>query len=248
MGATGFTTGVVKADSLAQAYSREVADARAEFGSDGYNGTISTTSGFRQVVPLPMTAAGAGLYAEARWDDANKWEDALAIPVADEEHFTFKTVKLNVTVDPVDEAGRPRTIREYDVREAAVEKAILEHGCAVHNVAVASKIKTRTIVTSATGRAVTKYEVAGGYNRGQLFNTKAQAVAAAKKIVSSGYGNDKISIRAVKFYPETNSTDAAVIRTETVEAKGTATVTLAVPKKPHSTPVAGWIFFGLAAC
>jgi hypothetical protein len=248
MGGTGFTTEVIAAETVDKAYSTVYADARAEFGSDGYNGTISTTSGFRQVVQIPMTAAGARLYADAHWEDANKWEDALAIPVADGEHFTFKTVKLTVTVDPVDESGRPRTLREYDVREAAIEKSILEYGCTVHNVAVTPKIKNKTVVTNATGRATTKYEITGGSGRGQLFDTKAQAVAAAKKIVSGEYANNKVSIRAVKFYPETNSADAAVIRTETVEAKGVATVTLAVPKKPHNTPVAGWIFFGIAAC
>jgi hypothetical protein len=248
MGATEFTTGVVKAETLNQAYAREVAGARAEFGSDGYNGTISTTSGYRQVVQIPMTASGARIYAAAHCDDTRKWEDALAVPVAHDEHFTFKTVKLNVTVDPVDESGRLRTIREYDVREAAIDRAMREHGLTVHNVEVEVKLKNRTVVTSATGRAVTKYEVSGGYNRGQLFDTKAQAVAAGKRLVSIGPGHGAISIRAVKFFPETNSTDAAVIRTETVEAKGVATVTLATPKKPHNTPVEGWIFFGLAAC
>jgi hypothetical protein len=247
MGGTGFTTEVIAAETVDKAYSTVYADARAEFGSEIYNGTISTTSGFRQVVQIPMTAAGARLYADAHWEDANKWEDALAIPVAEDEHFTFRTVKLTVTVDPFDGDGRPRRRRKYDVREAAINKAILEHGYTVHNVEVDVKIRNKTVVTNTTGRTTTKYKIAGGSGRGKLYDTKAQAVAAAKTIVSGEYG-DTVSIRAVKFYIETNSTDAAVIHIETVEATGVATVTLAVPKKPNNTPVAGWIFFGIAAC
>ena len=248
MGGHAFTTDVIKGDSAREAYDRVVADARHEFGSDGYNGTISTTSGFHQDVRTPLTAAAANLHAERDWENTQKWENAVAIPVAGDEHFTFRTVKFTVTVDTADAHGKPRIVRDYELREAALAEAFAQYGNAVHSVAVTPAIKTKTVVVNATGRAVTRYELSGAYGQTPLFETRAQAVAAAKKLIDAFNGIDTVSIRAVKFFPETGSADAAVVRTETVSAKGAVTVTLAAPKKPGATPVEGWIFYGTAAC
>lgn len=248
MGATEFSTGVIRSVDVAAAYSAAVSDARHQYGSDGYNGTISTTAGYRRVVNTPMTAAGAELYAQRHWESASKWGDALAVPIADDEHFTLRTAKFTVTVEPADAEGNPRTV-QYAVHEKALESAAQRYGDQLHTISVDTKIETKTTVTRATGRAVTRYELAGSpAYRAKLFDTRAQAVAAAKLRIKDFYEIDTVRIRAVKFYPETNSTDAAVVAVETVRATATVTAAIAVPKKPYSTPVDGWMFFGLAAC
>ena len=50
MGASNFSQVVVgKYKTADEAYRAAVAEARSQYGNDGYNGTISTTSGFKDV-------------------------------------------------------------------------------------------------------------------------------------------------------------------------------------------------------
>lgn len=249
MGAIEFNTGVIPSADAAEAYDAAVRDARHQYGSDGYNGTVSTTAGYRKMLHSPITARGAELYAQRHCENASKWGDALAVPVAGDEHFHVRTEKFTVEMEPVDSEGNPRIIREYDLHEKALELAAARFGDRLHDINVAAKIKSRTTATHETGRAVTRYELVGSHAyRPKLFDTRAQAVAAAKLLLNESRGIEKIRIRGVKFYPETNSTDATVVAVETVRATATVTATIAVPKQPYGTPVDGWVFFGLAAC
>lgn len=244
MGATDFVTGVIRTPSLRDAYDAAVRDAIAERGHDPYNGTISTTGGYHQAVRTPMTVSGANFVAQLGWEQAEKWGAAEAVPVAEDSHFTFTKVKLTLELPVADEYGNPTS--EYDLREAAIKKAVKKYGETLHAVEVTPKVKTKVIVENATGRAVTKYELTG---RGSapLFDTKAQAVAAAKKSVAEGNWHTELTVRAVKVYTDTGSTAATVIKKVTAEAKAAVTVTLATPKKPYDTPITGWVFYGIAA-
>jgi hypothetical protein len=243
MGATEFTTYVAGAN-LGAAYASAVTDARCEYGNDGYNGTISTTSGYRRVLPTPLTLRAANLYGHTHIDDAQKWEHALAVPVAEDKHFTFRKVKMTVTVDPVNEHGHSAS--EWDIRDAALRKAFDKYGTSLHEVDVKPSIKTTTVVTQATGRAVTRYEVKTYGTRATLYDTKAQAIAAAKREALSSTGGSA-SVRAVKFYPDVNGTELAVVAAKTVSASAVLEITVATPRRAD-TPTTGWLFFGLAAC
>lgn len=243
MGATNFVTGAVAGDSCNDAYNRAVKESVREHGDDPYSGTIATTNGVYEAVRSPMTVSGANVYAGAMWETTHKWEASAAVPVAEDKHFTFRKVKFTVEVPTTDEYGHPAT--EWDVRDAAMEKAVAQFGSSIHTVAVAPKVKTKIVVENATGRPVTKYQVTGGHVRTAVYDTKTAAVAAAKKVVGDRSGT-QVSIQAVKIYPDTGSATVTV-RSVTVEAKATVTVTVATPKKPGQTPVSGWIFFGTAA-
>jgi len=80
MGATDFHN-VVKADTAEEAYRIIVDDARSEFGSDPYNGTISTTHGFRMVSAPKSGAINSEKHYEMVLDLAEKrgncccWKD-----------------------------------------------------------------------------------------------------------------------------------------------------------------------------
>jgi hypothetical protein len=244
MGATEFTTQVYRTTTMASAYRAAVEEATHEYGYDGYNGTISTTSGVRSVVNRPMTEQGAKLYAAVH-DDGQKWESALGIPVADDKNFTFKKIKITVSLDPSEEefSFSPK----YALQDKARKMAFRTYGEKVHAVDVTPKVKTKTVVTSATGKSVLRYRVGAGY-RSALFDTKAKAVAAAKKEVADGRG--VASIQAVRVYPDSDFDDpttVAEVREITVSATANVVVTIAEPKK-WDTPTAGWMFYGLAAC
>lgn len=244
MGATEFTTQVYRAPSMESAYRTAVSEATLEYGNDGYNGTISTTSGVRSAVDRPMTEQGAYLYA-ASHDDGQKWEAAIGIPVADVKNFTFKKIKLTVSLDPSEDDCNFSP--NYELEEKARKLAFSTYGGKVHAVEVTPKIKTKTVVTSATGKSVLRYRLDTGYGSA-LFNTKSAAVAAAKKAVDGG--RSSVSVQAVRVYPESSLGDqrnVAEIRKVTVSATATVVVTIAQPKK-WDTPTAGWVFYGLAAC
>lgn len=243
MGATDFVTFVPGTNTMKAAYQAAVSQALSEYGHDGYNGTISTTSGARQVVHTPVTSRTAAFYAQAHIDDAQKWEDALAVPVADDSQFKFSTAKFKVTLDPT------KINTEWDIKEAATEMAFAKYGHTLDRVDVTVKMTTKTVVESAKGSAVTRYELVRGYNS-QMFVTKAEAVAAAKKMLESGHNADtQVSIRAVKFYPE-SGTVAAKVKRVTTKATADVVVTIATPKvnNPGLLMTTGWLFFGLAAC
>lgn len=242
MGACDFYTTAPGAN-LGEAYRAAVNEARREHGDNPYSGTISTTEGYRQAVRTPRTRSGATLYGSAHIEDAQKWGPALAVPVAEDEHFAFGKARMTVTVDPVNQYGGSTT--EWEIRDAAVAQAYAKYGDSLHAVKVTPKIKNKVVITRATGRAVTRYEVRLGYQgTGTLYDTKAQALAAARKAATATL---TASVRAVKFYPDTDSAELAVVRTETVSASAVLDITIATPKR-SDTPISGWLFFGLAAC
>lgn len=245
MGATNFVTGAVAGDSCNDAYNRAVKEAVREHGDDPYSGTIATTNGVYEAVRSPMTVSGANVYAGAMWETTHKWEATAAVPVAEDKHFTFRKVKFTAEVPATDEYGNPAT--EWDVRDAAMEKAVKQFGSSIHTVEVTPKVKTKIVVENSTGRPVTKYQVTGEHIRTAVYDTRSEAVVSAKKIIGDRSRPTQVVIQAVKVYPDTGSTAVTTVRSVTVEAKAAVVVTVATPKKPHQTPVSGWVFFGTAA-
>ena len=80
MGACSFQT-IRKAKSMREAYNRACEDAKDEYGhQDGYNGTISTTSGFHDITD-EFKRSGKKLqdFINKKIDDADKWGPAFGI-------------------------------------------------------------------------------------------------------------------------------------------------------------------------
>lgn len=262
MGATDFTDYVeskyLTRNTIENAYSHAVEEARSYNGNDPYSGTISTTSGCQLVGPrTAITKSAAYLFAGHNMHRARKWEAALGLPTADDDQFTFKTVRLSVTVNPGekyfdDQCGqwqtRPGVIRDYDLREAAEKEAVRKYGTQVHKVEVTTAIKDSLVVNTTPGKAVLRWAVSRGGSGYNLFETKAKAVAYAKEYLKKDRYADKVEIRQIRAFPEANTTVTATVERATGSATGVATITLATPKGRPDPAVTGWVFFGLAAC
>lgn len=86
MGATTFIEEVIEDVTMEEAYRIAVDRATAEYGNDGYNGTISTTNGVR---PSSLYGTRRVDYREIDWvnlqshteRNTEKWEKAEAFPV-----------------------------------------------------------------------------------------------------------------------------------------------------------------------
>lgn len=253
MGATDFRD-FQPGRSLGSAYSAAVAEATREWGSDPYNGSISTTEGYRQVVQAPMTHNGAEIYAELHIEEAQKWGSALAIPVAADSAFTFHdasfTISLPAEKPVLDWDGKPTGRTEqtsrYELIEAGRKEALNRYGSHVHAVAIAESLKAKIVVSQpAAGRSVTRW-VFDNVGRATRYDTKAQAIKAAKQALEAGEWKNEIGIRAVRYFPDADTETVATVKRVTVAATATVTVTLATPTA-GAPEVAGWIFFGLAA-
>lgn len=253
MGATDFRHYHAGA-SLRSAYNEAVSEATREWGSEPYNGSISTTQGYRQVVSAPMTHSGAELYAEAHIDDAQKWGEALAIPIAEDSDFALSQATFSITLPaatPVldwdgNPTGRTEQTSRYTLIEAGRKEALRRYSNRVYAVAVADSLKTKVVVDQpAQGRSVTRW-VFDKVGRTTYYDTKAQAIKAAKAALAAGEWKNEIAILAVRYFPEAGTEAAARVKRVTVSAVATVTVTLATPKTARPT-IAGWLFFGLAA-
>jgi len=83
MGATNFgNLAVGRYKNASEAYNSLVEDALHDYGHDSYNGTISTTSGFKMRDDNPRY----GTKAFSKWEDnmlefAEKWGDCICIEI-----------------------------------------------------------------------------------------------------------------------------------------------------------------------
>jgi hypothetical protein len=95
MGATNFQN-TSRGKSISQAYSRAVETARDEYGNDSYKGTISTTSGVRDLTSeFKSSKKTPQQFIDDNIDRAEKWGSALGFCV--EEPQTNKNkVKTQV--------------------------------------------------------------------------------------------------------------------------------------------------------
>lgn len=270
MGATDFVTTIWTESNMASAYNELVADSHSEFGYDPYNGTISTTGGGRAVTSTPMTSNGAQSFASWAMDHcddssgrrsryaASKWEEALAIPILSDDAFTLSKSTFTLTQDALGDAALDSgESTRWRFRSAALDRAVREHGHSVHSVDIDVTEKFGVIVGHQKGKSRTVYEVTGASNHPARFDTKAQAVAAAKKaLLNPGRPwSSAVDVRAVKCYgtgDEENApadpTVAVQLRRVVKSAKARVTVTVATPKKRVPAEAKrGWLFYGIAA-
>ena len=89
MGAVDFQTSTIRAMSMGEAYREAVREAEYENGHDPYNGTISTTTGCKDVT-IMFNKSGKSLreFVEANIDNIGKW-NCWGICLKEPDH-TFK--------------------------------------------------------------------------------------------------------------------------------------------------------------
>lgn len=251
MGSESFTTAVRKGTGMREAYLAEVREAQDEYGHESYNGTISTTSGVFQAVHQPMTATGANLYPY--FDETpRKWQAAHAIPIADDGDFRTHTVKFTVELPPVTktEWGTEVNVTEWQLREAAIKKAFQDWGHRVHDVKVNVKLKTKITAEPTPGTSVRRYQVVGTtgfHGKPKLYDTKAQAVKAAKEALGKSIIAGTVHVETVQYWPAPDTTHAVTVKKTTVAAAADVVVTINTVKT-HEPKIIGWVFYGVAAC
>ena len=224
-------------------------------GVGPYNSSISTTDGYRQVVHTPMTRNGAEFYAELHIEDAQKWGSALAIPVAADSAFRFSDASFTITLPaekPVLDwdgkpTGRTEQTSRYELIEAGRKEALSRYGSRVHAVAVTESLKTKIVVSQpAAGRGVTRW-VFDNVGRTTYYDTKAQAITAAKESAGSGGVEER---NRHPGRPATSPTPAPKPSPQSNGPPWRPPPPSPSPWPPPttSTPdIAGWMFFGLAA-
>jgi len=102
--------------TMREAYASAVEDAVYEFGNDNYNGTISTTNGFRDVTKEFLSSGKSiGDFADYLYETSrvNKWGNALGICIAPPVENTNK-IKTKVETSP--QVGKRVWSSIYEVR------------------------------------------------------------------------------------------------------------------------------------
>lgn len=112
MGAHSFTAVSKETDPKA-AYAALVAEARSEYGNDAYNGTISTTRGFRVVSGTPLSQSAADAMIESRIDSLSKWDVCEAVAVGKAKKVKKRTV--TVTLRPAADDANGMRLSGADV-------------------------------------------------------------------------------------------------------------------------------------
>lgn len=239
-----------------EAYRAAVEDALYEYGHDGYNGTISTTSGCVLVTqdPLPMEAARrlAGQIIEdderSRRLGINKWESAGAIPVMD---GGGKPRERAVTV----RAERSGYLGEADLLKLAEGAVKLRDGERMVSARVVKDEPRRRVEARATeGKAVTRYRVLDGgrvVGSPDGYDTQAQARKAARELIDqpgfSGAVNPHDRTLTVSGHVAREDGRALVeVASRVVSRRIKLVVSIQkVPAGPQRAK--GYLFFGWAA-
>lgn len=81
----------IKASSMEQGYKKAVAQAKREYGNDPYNGTISTTSGYKEVFPPTKNVDSSQFrsWGNDMIEAADKWDPAMGVDLGGGKYFFF---------------------------------------------------------------------------------------------------------------------------------------------------------------
>jgi hypothetical protein len=243
---SSFDTTLYRGDAdVAAAYDALTAQALTEFGSDPYNGTISTSRGYVVHKGAPVSVTAARRIADAHADRLQKWGPWLAIPITEPETRT-KQVTVVLRADAAN--GEEHEIGSA-LRAAAASKA--PTGWEVSQVRLLSWERTvgapkasplppsRSVWVVRTGRDE------------QVFPARAEAVAHAKATAAASAATTGKS-----WVPRSG---AVTVSREYRADAGPASLIVSVPtrrlsavmelelERPKGQRRAGWLFAGWAA-
>lgn len=260
MGASYGTTYVKTTESHADAYNEAVSIAHDQHGSDGYNGTISTTSGVKRLTQTAMSQKVAERFANSEpvVESLVKRGAAGALLVATDESFTRRTKKLRHVTQEL----------EYN----SISKVVLE--AASLEAAPGEQVESVTIILDKpkwnlrNERAVVKpeicYEVrlSGRVVKDGVFEKKAAAVKKAREVsklwLQEGRGSNLLDTqdgRPVWERPTTITVHAVVKAGDTDQVcdfspqlqSRTVTAEVVFAKAKSTVQNEGWLFCYWAA-
>ncbi|MGO9101026.1 MAG: hypothetical protein ACLP9Y_16895, partial [Mycobacterium sp.] len=234
MGETNFTTGVYKGSDITTAYRQAIADYRPEqvfksgtigveqavgspmtaMGADLYARRIGGGRKYGPALAIPVASDGEFEFKKVKFTvqlPIRQWRSSRMTTDIGVNVYLPDLLEHEVDSPPPYDSGW-RSTNWFDLEAAATNKAFAQFGQKVHEIDVKPKLKTKKVVERAKGRSQTRYELRAdyeGYGSGRLYETKSQAVAAAKELLELagqpwGYfkGSDLVvNIRAVQYWP-----------------------------------------------
>lgn len=236
MGAHSFTAKSKESDPR-DAYESLVGDALSQYGSDSYNGTISTTRGFRVYSNVPMSPLAAAALSSARLGSLEKWGNCEAVAVGAAAKTREK--KATITIRPVDPVGQYLRLTDAEIAEKiGVPLASLE------SLTITESTPTYRYRTTKAGPARRVWSTSTGGE----FATRAEAVAHAKKTLvdplNGSAGRYVEADKSVEVFQRTlRSPEASVIRS-LVSWKLKIDARIAVGE---ARVFDHWLFYGWAA-
>lgn len=259
MGARDFRDSSKIAD-VAKAYDECVRQALFEYGHDGYNGTISTTSGYKVFSATPVTPQEAEAIIERELENLNKWDACGAIAISDAGEGPKRKVTRKVTLDH--ERSGYELHRWLDTAEGRAKfKLELKPGERIASVKVTADERTyahkkvrnygtvkRVFEIGSTGRRFDSYEEAE-----QAVIAELEAAVAREAAYRAKYPDTQFSSmrsisgeRQIREIVLRGDEDWRTKIVTTVKRKVTVEIELVGPASP-SAKFDHWLFFGWAA-
>lgn len=236
MGAHSFTATSKETDPR-KAYEALIDDALSMHGSDSYNGTISTTRGFRVHSSAPLSPLAADALSTARLTSLEKWGNCEAIAVGAAKKTKEKT--FTFTIRPAEPVGQYLNLTDEMVAgKIGVPLSRLE---ALTVVESTPSYRYRTTKAGPSRRIWTT-------SSGGEFATRGEAVAHAKANLADARRTSGVlhveGDKAVEVFQRTlRAPEAAVVRNlVSWKIKVTARIALSDEREFDH-----WLFYGWAA-
>ncbi|WP_137726372.1 hypothetical protein [Prescottella subtropica] len=254
MGAHSFDETIYTDANAEDAYRELVEQAVHEHGHDGYNGTISTTSGVSVVRTASLRLKDAQKLGDGRLEMLSKWGNCEAIPLVKEVAATYESdgsviVEVDVSAAVFGDADALRKVIAKQISRPAHD--VESWRPTGHS----SMTVTKRVQAAATkGKTETRYFVVEAgvdrlpqWDRG--FPTQAAARAAFENVGVNASWRPSIDVEVIAI---TRRVGGQPLVAGTVAAKqvaGRLTVQLRRKVRDGSvgTERAGWYFYGWAA-
>lgn len=266
MGSHSFDVYVATTKSAEEAYEGAVKDALHEHGHDGYNGTISTTSGFQIMSQRPLPMREAYELVERTIENFHKWEACGAIPVIEDKAATdVREVKVDVTIT----GAKTEHDARGEIQAAAMDKAKVRKGESVIDWGIdsgfgdtkAPERTFKTTVAATAGPTQTRYFIV---RRGNAMHSSVPAPKWEDGAPSQARA--RANLETLLKNPQANRftwgdpIEQFDIISMTRRANGQALVegqrelvktvyhcTVKLGRLPVGTTQTGWLFYGFAA-
>lgn len=244
MGSCTFTQIITTTKSATEAYDDLVEQARYEWGSEPYNGTISTTDGLHEVPSKPLTIAQAAEIVSERIATMSKYEPCQVLPLVTQSEAVYETVScseplsVEVPVDADDETIARAVHRAAKVRYSAHNQVSGTCG---------SPVTVKRTVRATKGASTTTFYVvwAGSFPKRHQkgYSSQAEARAALSTMTMPG----QWEVLGVTRRADGSGLVEGTITGLTCEWKGRLTTRRLLRPETVGTERTGWYFYGVAA-
>lgn len=243
MGSCSFFNTSANSDARA-AYNDLLATARSEFGSDPYNGTISTSEGFRIANNRVMTETEAMNYADGRLDHLSKWDACEAVRVGKPSKTRNRTMTKTIAVDHgCIPSGEIR--KAFGLSDAATVE-VIEQG--------PFKVSKKIVKAKTAGAGRKQWALLNQHGGTVATFTKRADAKAALVARFENVDTKPVEQSSFSSVPEAWTIKQVITEpaseTWTVETTAKVKIKIRVTEPVEGAPIefSHWLFYGMAAC